>query len=152
MCHLNTLVMRRSLFDALGGFDERLRYEEDRDLCLRAIDVAGRMLYQPARIANHYIPDPDKRSSLTTAMSDLDKRLAQMLLLEKAQFGSCRRACRQYARRSKGQILKRMALQLANAGQHREAHAYRLQALSVDFSLKWLAYTLVGSMLNRPGF
>ena len=38
--HLNTTIVRRDLFAALGGFDEQLRYEEDRDFYLRAIDRA----------------------------------------------------------------------------------------------------------------
>src|SRR5258705_3573568 len=45
--HLNTLVVRHSLFDAVGGFDEQLRWEEDRDLYLRLIDRAEMILYSP---------------------------------------------------------------------------------------------------------
>ena len=142
ICHLNTLIMRRSLFDAIGGFDERLRYEEDRDLFLRAIDAAGRMLYQPSQIGTHFIPDPDKALSLTSTISDRNKCLAQLLLYERAQLDSRHRACRTYARRSKGRVLKHLCLQLSQAGRHRDAHAYRLQALSADFSFKWLLYTL----------
>ena len=141
MCHLNTTVMQRRFFEALGGFDERLRYEEDRDLCLRAIDSAQRVLYQPAQIGTHHIPDPARRSSVTTAMHLYDKRLAQLLLLDKALLASRHAACRRHARRAKGHVLKHLAEQLAQDRRPRDAQAYRLQALGTDFSLKWLAYT-----------
>ena len=35
-CHLNTTIVRRGLYEAVGGIDESLRYEEDRDLYLRS--------------------------------------------------------------------------------------------------------------------
>jgi len=146
MCHLNTTVMQRRFFEALGGFDERLRYEEDRDLFLRAIDSAQRVLYQPAQIGTHHIPDPARRSSVTTAMHLHDKRLAQLLLLDKALLASRHAACRRHARRAKGHVLKHLAEQLAQDRRPRDAQAYRLQALGTDFSLKWLAYTALGAL------
>ncbi|MCB1996418.1 MAG: glycosyltransferase [Burkholderiaceae bacterium] len=146
MCHLNTVVMRRHFFQTLGGFDERLRYEEDRDLCLRAIDAAQRMLFQPALIGVHHIPDRTQRQNVTTAMADHDKRLAQLLLLEKAQLTCRQSVCRRYARVAKGQVLKHLAVSMAQAQRPRDAQAYRLQALGLDFSLKWLAYTALGAL------
>lgn len=146
MCHLNTTVLRRRLFLDLGGFDERLRYEEDRDLCLRAIDAARCVLYQPKPIGIHHIPDPSRRDNVTTAMHQYDKWLAQLLLLDKAQLNSQRGACRRYARRSKGQVLKHLAEHLDRQGRPRDSQVYRLQALCVDFSLKWLAYTALGAL------
>lgn len=148
MCHLNTTVMQRRFFESLGGFDERLRYEEDRDLCLRAIDLAQRVLYQPAQIGTHYIPDPAQRSNVTTTMHLHDKRLAQLLLLDKALLASRHAACRRHARRAKGHVLKHLAEQLAQDRRPRDAQAYRLQALGTDFSLKWLAYTALCAIRN----
>lgn len=146
LCHLNTMVMPRRFFEALGGFDERLRYEEDRDLFLRAIDAAQRVLYQPAQIGTHHIPDRGQRANVTTAMTEQDKRLAQLLLLDKALLGSRHDACRRHARQAKGQVLKHLALQLEQARRPRDAQTYRLQALALDFSLKWLAYTALGAL------
>lgn len=146
LCHLNTMVMPRRFFETLGGFDERLRYEEDRDLLLRAIDAAQRVLYQPAQIGTHHIPDRAQRVNVTTAMAEQDKRLAQLLLLDKALLCSRHDVCRRHARRAKGQVLKHLALQLEQARRPRDAQAYRLQALALDFSLKWLAYTALGAL------
>jgi N-acetylglucosaminyl-diphospho-decaprenol L-rhamnosyltransferase len=48
------LVMRRSVFDELGGFDEAyFMYVEDVDLCRRASQRGGRVAYEPrARIVH----------------------------------------------------------------------------------------------------
>lgn len=146
LCHLNTVVMPRRFFLALGGFDERLRYEEDRDLLLRALDAAQRVLYQPAPVGIHHIPDRQRRDNVTTSLSEHDKRLAQLLLLDKALLCSRRPACRHHARRAKGTVLKHLAVQLAQARRPRDAQAYRMQALGLDFSLKWLAYTALGAL------
>ncbi len=146
LCHLNTVVMPRRFFQALGGFDERLRYEEDRDLLLRAMDAAQRVLYQPAPVGIHHIPDRSRSDNVTTAMSEHDKRLAQLLLLDKALLCSRHPACRRHARQAKGMVLKHLAVQLAQARRPRDAQAYRVQALGLDFSLKWLAYTALGAL------
>ena len=47
------LVVRRTAFDAVGGFDETLRYGEDVDLVWR-LDAAGwRCRYEPASVVEH---------------------------------------------------------------------------------------------------
>ncbi len=146
LCHLNTTVLRRDLFDLLGGFDERMRYEEDRDLCLRAIDRAGRILYQPQLIGIHHVPDPARRASVSTSMSDTDKRLSQLMMFDKALLSCQRPECRLHARRSKGMILKHLTEQLEREGRPRDAQALRLQALATYFTFKWLAATALGSL------
>lgn len=146
LCHLNTTVLRRELFEAIGGFDERLRYEEDRDLCLRAIDRAARILYQPLQIGVHHVPDPTGRSNASTSMSDYDKRLAELLMYDKALLCCARPEVRRHALRAKATVLKRLSTQLQQAGRLRDAHACRLQALATDFNLKWLAATVLGRL------
>lgn len=146
LCHLNTVVIRRELFERLGGFDERMRYEEDRDLCLRAIDRAQRVLYQPRPIGIHHVPDPATKTSVTTSMSDFDKRLAQLMMYDKALLACQRPECRLHARHSKGKILKRLSDQMQSEGRLRDAQVFRLQALVTDFTLKWLAVTLMGGL------
>ena len=49
------LLVRRSAFDAVGGFDERFfMYYEDLDLCHRLRDAGHRLLYTPAATAVHH--------------------------------------------------------------------------------------------------
>jgi GT2 family glycosyltransferase len=49
------MVMRKSLFDKLGGFDEQFfMYFEDQDLCLRAKDLGFKVeLWQDIKILHH---------------------------------------------------------------------------------------------------
>jgi len=50
------LVVRRSVFDALGGFDEGyFMYVEDVDLCWRARELGGRVAYEPSARVIHAI-------------------------------------------------------------------------------------------------
>jgi len=150
MCHLNTTVIARTLFEAIGGFDERMRYDEDRDLFLRAIDSATRILYQPRTVGVHYIPDATRNSNASTRVGELDRRLAQLLMYDKAQL-LCRRAeSRRLARASKAQVLRHVARHLASAGRHQEAQRYRWQVLATEFSAKWLAHTLIEG-IRRSG-
>ena len=117
-----------------------------RSLCLRAIDQAGRILYQPRLIGIHHVPDPAHRASVTTAMSDTDKRLTQLMMYDKALLTCLRPECRLHARWCKGQILKHLTAQLEREGRPRDAQAFRLQALATDFTFKWLAATALGSL------
>jgi GT2 family glycosyltransferase len=48
------LVIRRSAFDAVGGFDERFfLYKEEEDLCLQVRRNGGRVIYDPSCEATH---------------------------------------------------------------------------------------------------
>jgi mycofactocin system glycosyltransferase len=47
------LVLRRSAFEAAGGFDEALRCGEDVDLCWRLAAAGHRLVYQPAGRVRH---------------------------------------------------------------------------------------------------
>jgi mycofactocin glycosyltransferase len=47
------LAVRRADFEAAGGFDERLRWGEDVDLCWRLHGAGRRLVYQPAGEVRH---------------------------------------------------------------------------------------------------
>lgn len=74
--HLNCVLINRSLIKAIDGFDESLRYEEDRDFYYRAIDVAERISLSPHFIGKHYIPN--KRDSASSAHSTQRKYHQQL--------------------------------------------------------------------------
>ena len=46
-CHLNTTIVSRDFYREIGGLDEGLRYECDRDFYLRAIDRARLIRFLP---------------------------------------------------------------------------------------------------------
>lgn len=49
------MLLRRSAFDAVGGFDERFfMYYEDTDLCRRLREAGYRLRYEPAATAVHH--------------------------------------------------------------------------------------------------
>lgn len=140
-CHLNTLIVRRALYDEIGGLDENIRWEEDRDLYLRLIDSASIMKYAPVTVARHNIPDPAKRSNLTTAHTEFERRLSQLRLLDRAVIFSRHATIREYGRRHKSYTLKRISELLAADGRHTEAAFYAREALGAGPTIKWAAYT-----------
>jgi glycosyltransferase involved in cell wall biosynthesis len=139
-CHLNTLIVRRALFNEIGGLDEANRWECDRDLYLRLIDKAGMIKYAPITVARHNIPDPAKTANVTTALSELDRRLYQLRLLDRAILFAQNPAIRAYARRHKAYTLKRMAQALDSSNRRGEAAFYAREGLGAGPTLKWAAY------------
>ena len=51
-----SLMIRRSVFEELGGFDRRYApaYYEDSDLCLQVTHAGHQVIYQPASVLVHY--------------------------------------------------------------------------------------------------
>ncbi len=139
-CHLNTLIVRRALYEEIGGMEETIRWEEDRDLYLRLIDRATTMKYSPITVARHNIPDPTKMASATTALSDLERRLFQLRVLDRSINLAQQPTIRAYASRHKAYALKRIAESLAASGRHAEAALYAREALSIGPTVRWAAY------------
>ncbi len=140
-CHLNTLIVRRALYQEIGGMDETIRWECDRDLYLRLIDRAAAMRYAPAIVSRHNIPDPAKTANMTTALSELEKRLFQLRVLDRATLFARHPAIRAHARRHKVYALKKIAESLAASGRYTDAAAYAREALGVGPTIKWAGYT-----------
>jgi glycosyltransferase involved in cell wall biosynthesis len=139
-CHLNTTIVRRDFFNAIGGFDPALRYEQDRDFYLRAIDAAQAIAYVPRTVSRHNVPDPARRDNMSTLVSDIEKRTLQIILLDKAIRDSRQEVVRAYARRHRGYSLKHMTMALYRAGHYRQARPYAVAALAAKFNPKWAAF------------
>jgi len=138
--HVNTSIVRRAFFTAIGGFDEALRYECDRDFYLRAIDQAQAIVYVPRTVSHHNVPDPARRDNMSTLVSDIEKRSLQIILLEKAIRDSRQEVVRAHARRHRGYALKHMTMSLYRAKRYRQAWSYARAALAAGFNPKWLAF------------
>jgi glycosyltransferase involved in cell wall biosynthesis len=139
-CHLNALIIRREFYDEVGGMDEGIRWECDRDLFLRLIDRAREIRYSPEVIGRHNVPDAKAQSSMTTSLSDLDRRLYQLRVLDRAILFSEHRAIRDHARDHKAYALKRITEALVAAGRKEEASFYAREALGAGPNLKWAVY------------
>lgn len=140
--HLNCTIVARELYLGMQGMDENIRYECDRDFYLRLIDKADHMAYHPAIVARHNIPDPRRKDNMSTLVSDLEKRLYQITLLEKAVLFSARKAVRRYGRNSLANTLRHGTETLVKTGRHRLAKRMAWQALSWRYSFKWHLYCM----------
>ena len=152
-CHLNTTIVGRDLFKAIGGLDENIRYECDRDFYLRLIDRARLIKHHPATTSRHNIPDPSKSDSMSTLVSDIEKRLFQLTVLDKSALLAVHPEIRKHCRTHKPFVLKKLAEGLARRADFATAAYYAREALAVGFSFKWLLFTLylsVRALGRRP--
>ncbi len=150
-CHLNCLVVRRALFQAVGGMDEGIRWECDRDLYLKLIEAAGAMLHHPAVVSYHRVPDPKKAANMTTTLGMVEKRVLQALVMDRTLARSHDPHIRRHAREHKGYALKKIASELAQAGDWPLASFYARQALGAAPGFKWLAFTLQCMLRGMAG-
>lgn len=139
-CHLNCLTVRRDLFLEAGGMDETIRWECDHDLFLRLVDAAAHIVHHPAEIARHNVPDAAAKASMTTSLSEVERRLWQLRALDKAALFLRSPALRRHGRRHKGHVLKRIAEALAAKGDTAAAAWVARQALGALPTAKWAAY------------
>lgn len=135
--HLNTMIITRSLFDRVNGLDPNIRWEGDRDFYLRLIDEARGILFNPAVVARHHVPDPTRQDNITTATSYYTRMLSQLDVLNKAALFAKHPGIRAHGRRHKVFTLQRIAQRLASEGRLRDAVYYSSQALLMDGSWKW---------------
>jgi glycosyltransferase involved in cell wall biosynthesis len=140
--HLNCSAYRRVFFESLGGLDELLRYEEDRDLYLRAIDAAASLIYNPAVTACHHVPDRQAQANASTAWNRPAQLLQQLRMLDKCIIGARHPGLRWQARTLKAYALHDVAAGLEAQGRLREAAAYRREALTQRLSLRGIGHTL----------
>lgn len=140
-CHTNTTIIRRELFQSIGAFDENIRWEYDRDLYLRAIDRARNIKYSPKIVARHNVPDPSMRSNITTSTTDLEKRLFQIRVTNRAILLTKDPAIHKHAKQHKAYTLRKLAIGLAIMGKHSDAAYYAREALGAKPTFKWMLYT-----------
>lgn len=127
-CHVNTTIVRRDFYLDLGGLDEGLRYECDREFYLRAIDRAALIRFLPPVVARHNVPDPKAGASMSTAESELSRRLYQLRVFDKVATGAARPALRRYALRQRAYALAHVAAAASAAGNRDAAGLYAREA------------------------
>ncbi|MYM62044.1 glycosyltransferase [Pseudomaricurvus sp. HS19] len=140
--HFNCSIYRTAFFRGIGGLDENIRYENDRDLYLRAIDRAERILLNPAIIARHRVPDSTRVSNASTVVSDLQKRIFQLMVYEKGQLFARTELVRAHCKRAKGYQLKHIAESLSQQGRYSDAASYAWEGWSVAPTVKWFLKAL----------
>jgi len=122
--------------------DESIRYDCDRDIYIRGIDRAECILYNPAIVSRHHIPDQGNKSNMSTLVSVYEKKLYQLRVFDKGILFSRQPPIRQFCKRAKGYELKWIAQHLASEQDYDRAAYYAREELLVSPGLKWLGFTL----------
>lgn len=139
--HLNNMIYRREFYLDAGGMDEGLRYEPDRDLYMRLVDVAAGIAYRPEIISHHFVPDPTKMANVSTQSSVQQKLLYQMYVDRKLITFARTDPVRRHGRWHLAICLKKLSESFAADGRYREAAFYAREVCLLDFFPKWLAFT-----------
>ena len=150
--HMNMLVLRRPLIDAMGGgFWTRVSYEEDRDFFWRAVDAARAMVFSPRVVAQHHVPDPARRVNVSTSFSQQERWLVANMVSQHIVASVRDPDIVKLNMQYQGDLFRRLAS--AARADNRPAAAARLawQALSCRFSWKWLAMCCLYSLRARSG-
>ncbi|MBV1901567.1 MAG: glycosyltransferase, partial [Kordiimonadaceae bacterium] len=137
---VNVFVIRRAHFLAVGGFDENLRYECDREFYLRAVDAVDHALFTDMYVSKHHVPNPAQADNMSTAIQETVKLQYQLTLFTKLVISAQSVEVRREAKAGQGYTLKHMAVQLAAQKQHKNAARFAGMALLSQFSFKWLGY------------
>jgi len=144
--HLNCSIFSRDFYQAIGGMDESIRYENDRDIFLRSIDAADVILYSTRVMSRHNIPDGTMRLNMSTAASAVDKKLYQIRVFDKGICHCKHPSVLQRCRLGKTYELKHLTELLVNRSDYARAAFYAREALTNGFNLRWLGYTLFLSL------
>ena len=145
--HMNCTFMRRDFFLQVGGMDESLAYEGDRDFYYRSIDQAVSILYNPAIVSRHNIPDRGKADNVSTAVNAVGKILNRLCYIEKNITNVKHLQIRQRFIQAKVYEYKHLASIMKQQQSYKLASIYANQALANQFTLKWSLYAVYLSVL-----
>lgn len=135
--HLNCSVVRRSVFVELKGMDEDIRWECDREIYLRTVDHVGKVLFNPAVVSQHHVPDKTKATNMTTAISVYQRLNYQIYVLNKIALLAKTPEIVRHARQHKVYALRKVAESFAQESRWDDALYFSSQALFADRSWKW---------------
>ncbi|MDZ7782421.1 MAG: hypothetical protein U5K56_05580 [Halioglobus sp.] len=140
--HLNCSIFSRALYEAIGGMDESIRYENDRDVYIRSIDTAKVILFSTRYSSRHNIPDISRKENMSTVGTNVDKKLYQLRVYDKGICLCTRPAVVRSCRLGKTYELKHLAQILAHERQFKRALHYAREALLNGFNFRWSGYCL----------
>lgn len=139
--HQNCWAIKKSLYEHIDGMDENLRYEPDRDIYLRALDSATKILFDKTFVALHNVPDKNKSNNASTKTNIKQKLLFQLRTAEKGILFSQKEEIIDFCTQRKGYLLKRLVEVLVNEQNFKLANLYAREALGFSFTAKWWLYT-----------
>lgn len=138
--HLNTCVLRRQLVDALAGFDPDLRYCEDLDFYVRAVDRARAVACLRRTVSTHNVPDARRRDNASTRMDERQRKLALHQIASRLVMVCETPAALRYARRLGADACRHLARQAAAPARVDEALTWARLASGWRRTPGWTAY------------
>jgi len=141
--HMNTCVFRRTLLDAIGGFDVDTRYCEDLDLFVRAVDRARAIAYLRRTVAIHSVPDRNKRDNASTLLDARAKAVTLHRIATRLNALCDSIEATSYSRRLGAQACKDLARQAAASSRGAEAITWARLAGAWQRTSRWTIYTLL---------
>lgn len=136
--HLNCIIVKLSIFKEVLGFDEALRYEEDKDLYWRLLDKAHLILYDKHQVAKHNIPS--KGLSASSLFNELTKLQFQLQIAEKNLLSSRSNFISKKCINSVHEANKKISLILWKNEERSFAKYYIKKSLAAKFSIKWFIF------------
>lgn len=146
--HRNNLIISQSLYKDLNGHDENLRYEEDREFYLRAIEHAKKIIFSPKFISRHNIPIPKKNNNLSTSYSEIKKLLSQLYLFNSILTQSNNLDIIKYVELQKSYTLQHLTNAFYKEKNYTIASHYARQVALIKPNIKWLLFTIFISIKN----
>jgi cellulose synthase/poly-beta-1,6-N-acetylglucosamine synthase-like glycosyltransferase len=141
--HPNTCVFRRRLLAEIGGFWEQVRYLEDLDLFVRAVDRARAVGYRPQTVSVHNVPDRTKQVNASTQVGSEEKKVVQVAVANHLMLCCDSPEAHRFAGRLAGYTYRDLALQASTADRRELAFAFGRVALMWMPTWKWALYTVV---------
>lgn len=145
--HLNCTIIRRELYHAIGAMDEGIRYECEVDLYLRTLDAATYIVYNPAFVARHNVPDNVARSSVSTAVTTFQKRLYQIAVYQKNLARAPAKPIRDICLLRLSMLYKTLAEYFFEEKEFVIAATWARNALAYHWSIKWQLYCFYLTLL-----
>ena len=139
---LNTVVVRRSVVERIGGFWNTLTYEGDRDFFWRPLDRCRAIAFNSAVVAHHQVPDPAKTANQSTLHKTVERWLISALISDHITANAKNADIVRLAVAYKGDLLPKVFLSLVEQRAMKSAFLIGRQALAARFSIKWAAYLL----------
>jgi hypothetical protein len=134
--HLNTVVARRDLVSACGGFWESVRFAEDFDFVLRIADRSRRILYRNRPVA---VMNVIRHERAYSAVNEIERTVLSMAVSHHLQMVGVRPEVAACARRLESWLLLKLARYARQQGAGRRYWTYVLRSLSVRPSRAGLA-------------
>lgn len=134
-CHLNCTIVKRSLFETVKGFDEAIKYEEDKELYCRLLNSTNRVYVTEQVTSRHYVP---LAKSASTSLNEKEKLLFQLQICNKSLSNKLAPTKRYTTEKSN--VLKKLTHVLLSEKKTRQASIFALTALATKFNIKWAGY------------